>query len=242
MLYYIEDLDLADAQSLFDGIDPREYDRLLREKVHGRPEFLKHLRRLYTPPDKRPAPTAILELGCGTGQVGLGLRRIFGKNVYLCGVDIAPGLAAFAAARMKNNALVYDSVVTGSITDDRTYQKVEERAGADMKFSLAVEFSTFERMSERRLRQVFGQVSDRLEEKGCFAFTTLVPARRVPDGDYAAHDQGVVRGMLEDAGLRALDHRAPVIPAYVFPAGRKTQPLFYRVWLAEKTGAPKVRP
>ena len=164
------------------------------------------------------APGVVVDLGCGTGLCGPGLRPLARR---LVGVDLSRGMLAEAAARGVYDALV-EADLGGALA---TWPS----ASVDMFVAADV----FGYVGE--LDGVFAEIARVLRPGGRLTFTAeatrkapweLSPSRRV------AYTAGYLRGQVDAAGLAVLRHDAvtlrhedrEAVPAWLLTVERLERP------------------
>jgi len=168
---------------LFDDYAGHFDDHLVGRLKYGVPEKLfERMGRL--------APVGhldILDLGCGTGLVGVRFRPLARR---LVGVDISSEMIEVAGRRK-----VYDDLVCGELTE---FLPTERGA-----FDLVVAADVFVYIGD--LSEVFRGVRNALREGGLFGFST----EACEEGDFAlsttrrySHSPGYLQRLARDCGFR----------------------------------------
>ena len=160
------------------------YDTKMRESLsYQAPERLQELIR-----DEIGAAAGleILDIGCGTGLAGVGLKE---RAAHLTGIDLSPEMIEFARARG-----IYDRLEEAEITAwlDRSKAQFDLIAARDC----LVYFGDLQPVAELAAR--------RLKPAGCFAFTTErgehYPFHLTDSGRFTHHSTHV-REAAASAGL-----------------------------------------
>ena len=128
----------------------------------------------------------ILDMGCGTGLVGVALRE---RAAHLAGIDLSPEMIEFARGRG-----VYDQLEVAEITEwlDQSRAQFDLIAACDC----LVYFGD--------LGPVTLSAARRLKPGGCFAFTVERGQRHpfhLADSGRYTHHPGYVREVAAEAGL-----------------------------------------
>lgn len=183
----IETIPSAFVSDMFDDY-AAYYDKDVVDKLKYRvPGLLRRL--LLDPRTGKFRYKAILDLGCGTGLVGVMLRDL---TDYLKGVDLSRNMLAQALSKG-----LYDQV---EVVD------VAETLGSDGRlYDAVVAGDVFGYLG--RLDAVLSLIHAKLEPKGILAFSV----ERSEDGDYGvlatgrfSHSEGYARAALDAAGFVVL--------------------------------------
>lgn len=174
----------AFVETLFDQYADTFEDSLLAKLDYRAPELL-----LDAMKEVRALPAhRVLDLGCGTGLMGIGLRAQTG---WLEGMDLSA--AMLGKAREKG---IYDRLVRGDIT--------KGEYGRD--FDLVIAADVF--MYVGRLRGVFAYVEKALVPGGFFSFSVekydQAEFMSLRDSRRYAHGRALVARELADAGFEIL--------------------------------------
>jgi len=161
------------------------YDTKMRENLsYQAPEELQNLIRAEI---GEAAGLEILDIGCGTGLAGVGLKPCAAR---LVGIDLSPEMIELAGARG-----VYDQLEVTEITEwlDQTEAQFDLIVACDC----LVYFGDLEQVTQLAAR--------RLKAGGCYAFTTergdKSPFHLSDSGRYTHHREHI-RDVAAKAGLR----------------------------------------
>lgn len=183
----------AYVQALFDEQASRFEEHLVSELGYGVPQAIANL---LAPLLREPASSrAVLDLGCGTGLVGVALA---GTGAVVTGVDLSPGMLAQASKRGAYAKLLKDDVVEALAHWEPA--SLAAITAADVFIYLG------------DLESVFAAAARALAPGGAFAFSVEGLAegtyRLQPTGRYA-HAAPYLRRLAAGAGLRVA-HEEPV--------------------------------
>ena len=179
--------------ALFDGIAPQFERHLVRDLEYRVPEALAALARpileaLPQGGQETEAPARAIDLGCGTGLVGLALA---GSGARIIGVDLSPRMLQIAAARG-----VYERLEQGDLVE------VLRRTGAGTVHAV---FAADVFIYVGDLEATFAAVARVLAPGGLFAFSVEgseeASFRLRPSGRYA-HSPGYLRALAARTGLQ----------------------------------------
>ena len=149
---------------LFDNYADRYDEHLVQQLKYDAPTKLFNLLRQYT----KVNSVDILDLGCGTGLMGVQLRSI-AKS--LVGVDISQKMLDIAKRRA-----IYDDLICQEIIEFLNSQK--------QKHDLVISTDVFIYLGD--LAQIFSQVHRNLNDNGYFCFSV----ESTNDGDYRLRETG----------------------------------------------------
>ena len=173
------------VRALFDRF-AEDFDRKLVEDLGYRgPELLLEAVTGVLP--RSPPRLDILDLGCGTGLVGLQFRPLARR---LEGVDLSPKMIEHARARG-----IYDAIWAAELT--AAMEAMNE------KFDLLVAADVFIYLGD--LEQVFAAAAGALRPGGLFAFTLEWwhrPGYRLQGSGRYAHNPAYVRKSAKAAGFK----------------------------------------
>jgi predicted TPR repeat methyltransferase len=160
------------------------YDSKMRDQLcYQAPERLQEL--IWSELDGATRPV-VLDLGCGTGLAGVGLKP---RAARLDGIDLSPEMIEMARARG-----IYDSLEVAEITD--------WLARATSNFDLIVACDCFVYFGD--LGPVTQSAAKRLKPGGCFAFTVERGEKhplRLTDSGRFTHDPDHIREVAVKSGL-----------------------------------------
>lgn len=174
--------------ALFDGFAPQFERHLTQDLEYRVPEALAQLVR---PALQAPAPACVVDLGCGTGLVGIALAA---AGAQIIGVDLSPRMLEIAAlhgvyARLERGELV-------EVLARIPAASVQAVVAADVFIYVG------------DLAAVFASVARALAPGGVFALsvegTSGGTYKLQPTGRYA-HSPGYLRSLAAQAGLQ--EHR-----------------------------------
>jgi predicted TPR repeat methyltransferase len=161
------------------------YDTKMRENLNY--QAPEHLQDLIRAEIGDAAGLAILDIGCGTGLSGVGLKE---RAAQLVGIDLSPEMIEMARERG-----IYDQLEVAEIT--------EWLDQAQAQFDLVVACDCLVYFGD--LEQVARLSARRLKPGGSFAFTTergdQYPFHLSDSGRYT-HHRDHIRDVAEKAGLR----------------------------------------
>jgi predicted TPR repeat methyltransferase len=181
------------VQRLFDQ-HAADFDKSLRERLHYRgPELLLEAVRQACTAIQRPARfDAMLDLGCGTGLVGLPFRPIVRE---LVGVDLSAGMIAEAEKKA-----CYDRLEVGELN-----RFLVAETSAHRRYDLVIAADVLVYMAD--LPGAAAKVRDVLSPGGLFALTVETHAGEGmvlgPTLRYA-HAPAYVDGVLAQTGFKPL--------------------------------------
>ncbi|HUN67320.1 MAG TPA: tetratricopeptide repeat protein [Burkholderiales bacterium] len=170
--------------TLFDGLASQFERHLVQDLQYHVPEALAELVR---PALQAPGPASVIDLGCGTGLVGVALAA---AGAQIIGVDLSPRMLEIAATRR-----VYARLEQGELVEVLARTPAES-----VRAVLAADVFIY----VGDLAAVFASVARALAPGGAFALSVegleLGDYRLQPSGRYA-HSPAYLRALAAQSGL-----------------------------------------
>jgi len=146
---------------------------------------------------------AVLDIGCGTGDLTIQIRRRAGTSGRIVGIDAAPEMVA----RARKKALQRD------LTIEFRVEPVEALTFADQTFDVVVCSLVFHHLPDTLKRQGLAEIRRVLKPGGRFILVDFLrPSHHVPL--HAALQTGLqdLPPLLQEAGLLQAEHKQNPFP------------------------------